>query len=339
MARQGWQERDACHVQQKGQWSVLARIEEWKSKAVVDIAGLFGHISDHTLAVYGSPIVCNLISSQFTPPFCIVMAARLSCGACGKRNLSQTGYWSHLRQSSRPACIALHQELLSALNDPQDTTAIAEHTTYEDEDEGNEDLIPVAVPFEGDAFGAPNAYLKDNFGQGEQGNNNGSGSCDDEEEAQRIDDLQQEDGWEPHRTQEDHPNGMEVDLDNIDDDTDDTPIDPSLHATPPVIVKYSISYPEKHAGKPIGTTSTKDHEYQCSLGASDSNFSPFVSKMDWEIARWAKLRGPGSTTFSELLQIEGVREGCIVQSLSCIALTYFSRFTRLLGYHSRRRQS
>jgi hypothetical protein len=33
---------------------------------------------------------------------------------------------------------------------------------------------------------------------------------------------------------------------------------------------------------------------------------PFISKMDWEIARWAKLRGPGSTAFSELLSIDGV---------------------------------
>ncbi|KAF9477316.1 hypothetical protein BDN70DRAFT_838060, partial [Pholiota conissans] len=28
--------------------------------------------------------------------------------------------------------------------------------------------------------------------------------------------------------------------------------------------------------------------------------------MEWEIARWAKLRGPGSTAFSELLEIDGV---------------------------------
>ncbi|KAF9474258.1 hypothetical protein BDN70DRAFT_815973 [Pholiota conissans] len=30
--------------------------------------------------------------------------------------------------------------------------------------------------------------------------------------------------------------------------------------------------------------------------------------MEWEVARWAKLRGPGSTAFSELLEIDGVVE-------------------------------
>ncbi|KAF8259944.1 hypothetical protein EI94DRAFT_1706680 [Lactarius quietus] len=37
-------------------------------------------------------------------------------------------------------------------------------------------------------------------------------------------------------------------------------------------------------------------------------YAPFLSKTDWEIARWAKLRGPGSTAFSELMSIEGIPE-------------------------------
>jgi len=32
----------------------------------------------------------------------------------------------------------------------------------------------------------------------------------------------------------------------------------------------------------------------------------FQSKVDWSIAKWAKLRGPSSTAISELLSIEGV---------------------------------
>ena len=35
-------------------------------------------------------------------------------------------------------------------------------------------------------------------------------------------------------------------------------------------------------------------------------FAPFLSQMDWEIARWAKLRGPGSTAFSKPISIDGV---------------------------------
>jgi hypothetical protein len=35
-------------------------------------------------------------------------------------------------------------------------------------------------------------------------------------------------------------------------------------------------------------------------------YALFASKLDWEIARWAKLRGPGSNAMSELLKVEGV---------------------------------
>ncbi|KAJ3811030.1 hypothetical protein F5876DRAFT_88572 [Lentinula aff. lateritia] len=40
----------------------------------------------------------------------------------------------------------------------------------------------------------------------------------------------------------------------------------------------------------------------------ENKWAPFASRMDWEIARWAKLRGTGSTAFSELLAIDGVSE-------------------------------
>ena len=39
---------------------------------------------------------------------------------------------------------------------------------------------------------------------------------------------------------------------------------------------------------------------------ADNPWTPFNGKMDWEIACWAKLRGPGSTAVSELLSIDGV---------------------------------
>ncbi|KAI0040537.1 hypothetical protein FA95DRAFT_1549668 [Auriscalpium vulgare] len=39
-----------------------------------------------------------------------------------------------------------------------------------------------------------------------------------------------------------------------------------------------------------------------------NEWAPFSNKLEWEIARWAKLRGPTSTAFTELLQIEGVQD-------------------------------
>jgi len=38
----------------------------------------------------------------------------------------------------------------------------------------------------------------------------------------------------------------------------------------------------------------------------DNVWAPFQSKMDWSVAKWAKLRGPSSTAVTELLSIEGV---------------------------------
>ncbi|KII92122.1 hypothetical protein PLICRDRAFT_103181 [Plicaturopsis crispa FD-325 SS-3] len=49
------------------------------------------------------------------------------------------------------------------------------------------------------------------------------------------------------------------------------------------------------------------HKYKDWLG-DDCMWAPFASRLEWEVARWAKTRGPGSTAFTELLSIEGVQE-------------------------------
>ena len=44
---------------------------------------------------------------------------------------------------------------------------------------------------------------------------------------------------------------------------------------------------------------------------TNNPYAPFLSKTEWEIARWAKLRGPGSTAFSELMGIDGVSQSIL----------------------------
>jgi len=39
-----------------------------------------------------------------------------------------------------------------------------------------------------------------------------------------------------------------------------------------------------------------------------TEWAPFSTRRDWEVARWAKLRGPSSTALSELLEIDGVSQ-------------------------------
>lgn len=60
-----------------------------------------------------------------------------------------------------------------------------------------------------------------------------------------------------------------------------------------------------------GSAGTPDQTYRCESGTHfDSNASctwaPFQSELEWEIARWAKLRGLTSTAVNDLLSIDGV---------------------------------
>lgn len=71
----------------------------------------------------------------------------------------------------------------------------------------------------------------------------------------------------------------------------------------PVIVKF----PSSTAGAVYSRDDpTVNDKYAADLGQIDNQFAPFRSKIEWEIAKWAKLRGPSSTAFTELMQIDGV---------------------------------
>jgi hypothetical protein len=67
------------------------------------------------------------------------------------------------------------------------------------------------------------------------------------------------------------------------------------------------SFPSNAAGAPIANVQAvpKYESYQKDL-KNDNPWAPFSSRLDWEVARWAKLRGPSSTAFTEFLNIDGV---------------------------------
>ncbi|KAF9455149.1 hypothetical protein BDZ94DRAFT_1316632 [Collybia nuda] len=78
----------------------------------------------------------------------------------------------------------------------------------------------------------------------------------------------------------------------------------------PSVVQYGPHVGKNIAGKVFPATTPPMPEYiryRQQLKDEKNPYAPFKNKMDWEIARWAKLRGPGSTAFSELLSINGVR--------------------------------
>ena len=74
--------------------------------------------------------------------------------------------------------------------------------------------------------------------------------------------------------------------------------------------------------------------YASSLQTEDNQpleWAPFSTRLEWEVARWAKLRGPSSTALSELLQINGVSEHILIYDSELNF--YFSSFQMHLGYH------
>ncbi|KAL0576824.1 hypothetical protein V5O48_005165 [Marasmius crinis-equi] len=62
------------------------------------------------------------------------------------------------------------------------------------------------------------------------------------------------------------------------------------------------------AGQPIadGSREDADTRYRQELGGESNIWHPFASQIDWEVAHWAKLRGPGSNAFNKFLKIPGV---------------------------------
>ncbi|KAG2366131.1 hypothetical protein BDR07DRAFT_1480545 [Suillus spraguei] len=103
-------------------------------------------------------------------------------------------------------------------------------------------------------------------------------------------------------------------LQDIDDEESDTPFRPHLAeqqevqellGRQPIIEKF----PQHRAGTLIhlfGTTVFGS--YNNVLQGTDNVWAPFVSRINYEVAKWAKLCGSGSTAFSELLAIEGLHD-------------------------------
>jgi hypothetical protein len=96
-----------------------------------------------------------------------------------------------------------------------------------------------------------------------------------------------------------------------DDETDDeisgqSDVGDSASA-PAVVVEH---FPFGRPGAPISERPQGDSQ-ATSVG---SQWAPFRSQLDWDVARWVKLRGGSSTAVSELLAIPGV---CVSNFLYC----------------------
>ncbi|KAJ7897902.1 hypothetical protein B0H14DRAFT_3581502 [Mycena olivaceomarginata] len=123
-------------------------------------------------------------------------------------------------------------------------------------------------------------------------------------------DAQAANGWEPDRpAQHDQ---QDTEMEDVATPTAPAAVrerrkmaEDRFHETP-IIVRY----PSERAGEEITDerSPSAEDQYSAALGRSNNIYAPFNSKVDWEVARWAKLRGSGSTAFTDLLKIDGVAQ-------------------------------
>jgi hypothetical protein len=66
-------------------------------------------------------------------------------------------------------------------------------------------------------------------------------------------------------------------------------------------------FPFGMPGAPIPGRAQEPSEYESRATSMGSAWAPFRSQLEWDVARWVKLRGGSSTAVSELLAIPGVR--------------------------------
>ncbi|RPD58107.1 hypothetical protein L226DRAFT_467289 [Lentinus tigrinus ALCF2SS1-7] len=129
---------------------------------------------------------------------------------------------------------------------------------------------------------------------------------DEEEDADRF---EEEGGWEPqpcHEEEDGRPFGAE----DGPGETDGVFHGPISHEAQQRVhahlraKTFVVPFPGHHAGK-AGNQDREPSAYEkyARRTSADSPYYPFVSKLDWEVARWAKMRGPGSTAVTELLEI------------------------------------
>jgi hypothetical protein len=216
----------------------------------------------------------------------------VSCPGC-LQSFSATGYSQHLAKTTQAPCKAVltasrahtHPHAPSA-----PAPAPAPPSLAEEQDQPS--------IFEGDFFGT---YEEDDL---EWSDNNNSDSSDEEE------DLDSEE-WEPPAqgdNESSHSNDSGTE-ESADQQAHRQQIE-ELNMGQNIVI---IPYPDAHAGKPItGQPSGANATYGINAGSAANVYAPFASQMDWDIAKWAKLRGSSSTAFTDLLSTDGVRDSAKV---------------------------
>ena len=254
------------------------------------------------------------------------------------------GYFHHLRQTQKPSCIAVRdtETRYHPSHSSVDSTS-SRHSaspTPSPHSSDNDNHIPRAETqaFRGDYFGeyAPedfNDYDEydagadvdevedgehglDGAGEVQEDDEDHGGEEDAEEAVEEEDALnyQEEGSWEPPvRDEDDIDNDLEEEASELADETapsGTSNIRAAQKRTQEQLraKTYVVRFPDPHAASPSSAKGSSAYQnYQAAVDPEGENpYHPFTTRLDWEIAHWAKMRGPGSTALTELLAIKEV---------------------------------
>ena len=228
---------------------------------------------------------------------------RVLCG-CGA-SFMRSGLWNHQRRSDDPRCNPTNEANRLDLHD-QDRTEGA--TRMDDTDNRVDDF---EVDPGGDFFGNYEDYTPEELGlefNGIQEENITHNENDDANEGSDNEETN-ENPLEPDR----FPDPSLSLTDDNEASTDGTHGARRLRGGAEVELKnkpFAVKFTKGNAGavypNHVYHGVDGNASYISQIENPDNPFSPFSSRIEWEIAHWAKTRGPSSTAFTELMNIEGV---------------------------------
>ncbi|KAJ7117694.1 hypothetical protein C8R44DRAFT_832357 [Mycena epipterygia] len=220
----------------------------------------------------------------------------VKCPGC-RGDFTLSGFTTHLQRTGNEACQAFYADNLRYRPAPE---LEEEHP----------------IQFGGDYFGS---YQEEDFDMDQEpepaDRTGGGGDVDDnfdnlpdleksdsESDSEDEDDMERR--WEP-QVPDDHQ------LPGLGEENPDAGLPDAASAQLNVPAREDRAagedqFTDGDAGAPLRQGEAGYERYKANLGDPANLWAPFTSQLEWELAQWAKLRGPGSTAFTDLLKISGL---------------------------------